>query len=119
MIVIGGIYEEFCHEPEVKWVYGSGVRATVIARLSVEAFISVSEPESLVTARAVLGGDVEVQTSAREQPITFTYDTPISASRLYGQPKEQVVLPLVQAEQVLAFGMVEASFSVHASISAT
>jgi hypothetical protein len=114
VIVVGGIYEEICHEPVVEWVFGSGTRATAIARSSVEAFISASDPDSLGVARAALGGDIEVRADLRERPIGFVYDTPISANRLYGQPKQQGEMLAVEADQVLAFGLVEVPLNIRA-----
>lgn len=113
--VVGGTYRENCVEPAVDRLVGSGLRAAgLLASLgdSVD-FVTTIDDESAPEFEAVcLALGVAGHASSRTDPIAFTYDTPIHRAKQRGTATAQ---PLqVRHDAVLAFGMVETSWTVRA-----
>lgn len=114
--VVGGTYREYCVEPAIDRLLGSGLRAAGLLRGLGDAirFYTVINDADAAEFDAVCAGlKVEVEVSTRTGPIAFTYDTPISRTARRGEASAQALH--VDSDCVLAFGMVESSWTVRAS----
>ncbi len=114
--VVGGTYREYCVEPAIDRLLGSGLRAAGLLRSLGDTvrFHTVINDDDIAEFNAVCAGlTVDVEARTRTGPIVFTYDTPISRTTLRGEASAQDLR--VDADCVLAFGMVESSWTVRAS----
>ncbi|WP_155944016.1 PfkB family carbohydrate kinase [Mycobacterium sp. 360MFTsu5.1] len=114
--VVGGTYREYCVEPPINRLLGSGLRAAgLLASLgdTVQFRTAINDgdaPEfsAVCSALNIAAGPIE-----RTGPIVFTYETPISRTTLRGTASSAAPIE-VDAECVLAFGMVETRWTVRA-----
>jgi hypothetical protein len=111
--VVGGVYRETCAVPARDGVVGSGLRAAAVLR-------SVAPGVALVTAvddgtgaalDTVVGGlslqaPVDVMTVRRNEPVGFSYFTPLSAPAVDGGRSDMDAIE-VESEAVLVFRMIE------------
>ncbi len=114
MKIAGGTYRELCREPVCNDLYGSGVRAAF-------ALSGISHPPTLVTVATNADADlattmgISLEFKERSETIVFEYDTPISRPACSFNRPESVTIPLeVEADTVLAFGMVDGHIRIEA-----
>jgi nucleoside 2-deoxyribosyltransferase len=113
--VVGGTYREYCVEPAIDRLVGSGLRAAgLLASLGDNvSFVTAIDDESapeLAAVCAALG--VDGRHTSRSGAIAFTYETPIHRTKQHGTATAE---PLqVHREAVLAFGMVETTWTLQA-----
>jgi pfkB family carbohydrate kinase/Nucleoside 2-deoxyribosyltransferase len=115
MQIVGGSYDEVCVDPSSQVLLGSGLRAAILCRSIVSLFVTSvaeSEREVLDAVSQFPHRDV-LNVSTRPYSIRFLYETPISKP-LFDSPVLRVVLPTVQNDHVLAFGMVESKAEIKA-----
>ena len=114
VVVVGGAYRETCAEPSRRWTYGSGVRAAALLDAATQHLVTVADNSTLREIEAVLR-DVQADATPRCHPIEFRYDTPLSPPRLIMDDSDRnVEVPVVDAEDAIVFGMVEAQPTVSA-----
>lgn len=105
--VVGGLYNEICHEPRVRRTYGSGVRAAAVLRDSVERLVTVADEGSVQLGHSVLRA-LPIEAAPRTAPVSFEYDTPLSRPHLHVRTPDLESRPDdVDAADVVVFGMVE------------
>lgn len=111
-VVVGGLYDEICYEPQVRRTFGSGVRAAAALRESIERLVTVADGASTPLAESVLG-TVQIDATDRAAPIQFEYDTPLSRPHLNVERDDlRVRVPDVDGTDIVVFGMVEQNPSV-------
>ncbi|WP_111511329.1 PfkB family carbohydrate kinase [Mycobacterium kyogaense] len=114
--VVGGTYREYCVEPAIDRLLGSGLRAAGLLRSlgdTVRFHTVINDDDTAEFGAVCAGLNVDVEASTRTGPIVFTYDTPISRTTRRGEASAQALH--VDADCILAFGMVESSWTVRAS----
>jgi hypothetical protein len=110
--VIGGVYDEICHEPQVRRTYGSGVRAAAVLGGCMDRLVTIADESSLELVRSVLG-PCTIEAAPRSRPVTFSYDTPVSPPRLDAHDADRrLTIPAVETDDALIFGMVEGAATV-------
>ncbi|MBN7315800.1 nucleoside 2-deoxyribosyltransferase [Mycobacteroides abscessus subsp. massiliense] len=113
--VVGGTYREYCVEPAIDRLVGSGLRAAgLLASLGDDVtYITAVDEHSAPEFDAVCASlAVPARTVPRTGPIAFTYETPIHRTTAHGHATAE---PLsIQGGTVLAFGMVETTWAVNA-----
>src|SRR5574343_896855 len=113
--VVGGVYRERCMRPAWQEVYGSAGRAaSAMAAMGIFVelhtyYDSITEP--VLISRAAIEG-FKFSGESIPKSTLFDYDHGLAAPRIYSFGCRQSSLR-VQAEQVLRFGMLEGSASVH------
>ncbi|MDT4332996.1 PfkB family carbohydrate kinase [Methylomonas sp. MV1] len=113
--VVGGVYRERCMRPAWQEVYGSAGRAaSAMAAMGIYVelhtyYDSITEP--VLISRAAIEG-FKFSGESIPKSTLFDYDHGLAAPRIYSFGCRQSSLR-VQAEQVLRFGMLEGSASVH------
>lgn len=112
--IVGGTYFEHCREPYYSKLYGSGLRAAValsgvISRLQFVTCIGESELD-LLFETCTLHNILPTATSLNET-ISFNYSHPLKTPfvRPDLRDHEDICFPMVEAEQVLYFGMAEST----------
>lgn len=119
MIVIGGIYSEYCYHPEWHQIFGSGGRgAAALTRLGDKDVVLHSpiakEHLSAVQANLVPYG-IEIASYDSDVLYEFSYTHPLSNPSLRPiVPLQLALLGEIKGELVLAYGMLEAEFKVTA-----
>lgn len=113
--VVGGAYREYCVEPAIDRLVGSGLRAAgLLASLGDDvSFHTAIDDASLPEFNAVCAS-LRVTPAAvrRTGPVAFTYETPVHSTTRHGQASAD---PLhVDGDYMLMFGMVETACTVHA-----
>ncbi|OFB42584.1 hypothetical protein BA059_05105 [Mycolicibacterium sp. (ex Dasyatis americana)] len=114
--VVGGTYREYCAEPAIDRLLGSGLRAAGLLRSlgdTVRLHTLINDDDIAEFNAVCAGLNVDVEARTRTGPIVFTYDTPISRTTLRGEASAQALR--VDADCVLAFGMVESAWTVRTS----
>lgn len=115
LTIVGGLYRELCTRPQWDEVYGSAGRAaSAIARLggSAELYGYLdANLQAALNARALEEGFV-LKTRPQPRSGVFSYPHGLAAPRIY-QPEPQSNLH-VEAQNVLRFGMLEATAVVNA-----
>ena len=87
----------------MEWTYGSGVRAAVVLGTEAELLVTVSDSQTLPEIESVLGG-IPANTTPRQHPIEFAYDTPLSPPRLRMDPSDRdIPVPKTQAIAAVVF----------------
>lgn len=114
--VIGGTYHERCVDPALDRLGGSGLRSAGILCSLGDAveFTTFLDPGTEAEAQSVattLG--LSISTHAREGPITFTYETPLSTAQLDGG-RQRCDPVRVTGDLIVGFGMVEADWHARA-----
>lgn len=111
MIVVGGVYSEYCYQPDWNQIFGSGGRgAAALTRLGVEdvkLFTCLPE-KSKKSAQATLapyGVEIEVRPSAALYE--FAYLHPLSEPTLAPNPEVADAAEPISGDAVLAYGMLE------------
>ena len=115
VVVVGGAYLETCPEPvDYRATLGSGVRAAAMLGSGVvDRVVTVADPQTLNEIMSVLGDAIKVEAIPRSGRIEFAYSTPLGSPRLRKRAEDHAIpMPPVEAEHVLAFGMVEARLPV-------
>jgi hypothetical protein len=111
VIIVGGTYEEICHDPPTSDLIGSGQRAAVAlsSLLGDElALVTAVDESNQVEAETLAGGaGIEVEMHERSEPVGFVYATPLSAPLING-PNAQADEISVEGDLALVFGMLEA-----------
>lgn len=113
--VVGGTYREYCVEPAIDRLLGSGLRAAgLLSSLgdTVEFHTTINDDDAPEFAAVAMTLNVGVNTVDRTGPIVFTYETPISRTILRGEAASEPMH--VDADCILAFGMVENDWTVRA-----
>jgi len=121
--IVGGCYPEICHWPRIDEIHGSGGRAAeVIAQLSQEAgthLHSVLESRLLSKLQqkfSLLECEFHIESSSCT-PV-FEYEHPLSRPNIYPDvyqiDKDLKIEIRVKADNVIVFGMLEASSDVSA-----
>lgn len=114
MLIVGGTYRERCTDPTRSQLLGSGARAACVVGPAVDRFVTVLEDSSVPELQAVSGLPLErLEIVTRAQSIDFVYETPIARPAIYGDDQPPTALE-VDHENVVAFGMVEATLRVNA-----
>jgi hypothetical protein len=119
LIIIGGTYREFCNEPQIDYLFGSGLRSALALSRACEElkFISVvyekekSEANEIASSFGFITNFTE-----RSYPIHFFYDTPISQAKIISPDPlmlKQYSLD-VSDDSVLVFSMLEATVNIRA-----
>ncbi|MBA0045120.1 PfkB family carbohydrate kinase [Mycobacteroides sp. LB1] len=113
--IVGGTYREYCVEPAIDRLLGSGLRAAgLLASLGDDvAYVTAIEESSAPEFDAVCASlAVSANAAPRTGSVAFAYETPIHRTTAHGRP---VAEPLhVQGGTVLAFGMVETTWALTA-----
>src|SRR6478672_11937650 len=113
--VVGGVYREYCVEPAIDRLVGSGLRAAgLLASLGDDVRLVTSIDDDSAPEVDAVCATLRVEATARPRtgPIAFTYETPIHRTMQRGQGSAEPVH--VEDETVLAFGMVETTATVRA-----
>jgi hypothetical protein len=112
MIVVGGVYSEYCYHPAWHQIFGSGGRgAAVLTRLGVSnvALTTCVAPDALRAVGATLiPYDVDIHSISSDSLYEFTYTHPLSEPFLKPFPPHPANFSeAIQDEVVLAYGMLE------------
>ena len=117
MLIVGGTYLECCVRPKRRDVFGSALRAAaVVARTGRTRVVTCVDDELLPDAMSVATGlNVELEVTKRDEPIRFSYYTPLTTPSLDGdgQPRKNLSVAGGRAGAIV-FGMVEADSEVSA-----
>lgn len=111
MRVIGGVYSEYCYHPAWHQVFGSGGRgAAALTRLGV-ADVTLTTCIADAFAKSVyatlLPFGIEIDRVNTDANYEFRYTHPLSQPLLVPEPKQVEYRKIVEAETVLAYGMLE------------
>lgn len=113
--VVGGTYREYCVEPNVDRLVGSGLRAAgLLSSLGENVhFLTAVEDDARPQFAAMCAAlNVTATAAPRSGSIAFTYPTPVQPTTRRGTASAR---PLhVEARTVLAFGMIETRWHVQA-----
>jgi nucleoside 2-deoxyribosyltransferase len=111
VIVVGGTYEEICHDPATTDLIGSGQRAAIALKSVLRddlKLITAIDEANRVEAETLAGGvGLEVEMRERSEPVGFVYSTPLSAPLVNG-PNANAEEITVEGDLALVFGMIEA-----------
>lgn len=111
MIVVGGSYQEVCRDPQRDDFVGSGQRAAIALRSVVKGdlrLVTAVDEESRMEAETLAeGGGIDLEVVDRSEPIKFVYATPLSAPIISGARATAPEPIRRDADNVLAFGMLE------------
>ena len=113
--VVGGTYRETCLDPKIDALRGSGIRAAaILASLGQScSFLTCVDDLTLGEARAMAHAfGYTLDPIRRSAPMGFAYETPISTARWTYHA--EIVELTASAANVLAFGMVDADWSITA-----
>jgi hypothetical protein len=111
-LVIGGAYEERCDEPPWTAVFGSGLRAAA-ALAAVDPQVRLltawqgGDPGIVGSALASHGAETPPVVVARDEPVGFSYFTPLAAPSIEGRQAKAHDLLEGDDDVVLLFGMIE------------
>ena len=113
--LVGGTYYEWCSEPEIGRLGGSGVRAARILDGQLDCFVTVADVDSREELGLLLDSG-SARITSRAARIGFQYDTPLSTPRLLRDDSDWAI-PMEQTsdDHVIVFGMIEAQPNVVAS----
>ena len=110
IVVVGGTYGERCLTPASDSLVGSGVRASALLR-AVDSHVmlhtAVADEERSAAQAVWAGLGLSVNATERDQPVRFTYRTPLSPPVIDGFHAAVEEDLQVEGEAVLAFGMLE------------
>jgi hypothetical protein len=122
MIVVGGVYSEYCYQPDWNQIYGSGGRgAAALTRLGVEnvkLFTCLPE-KSKKAAQATLGPyGIEIEARPSVALYEFAYLHPLSEPTLAPSPELVGAGAAISGDVVLAYGMLEGLPAISAILAA-
>ena len=116
LTIIGGTYFENCQEPVSHELYGSGLRAAcALSNLGNKLkFLSCIGQDDLELAKVNCKAfNVNHEFTTVQDTITFSYYHPLSRPTAYPNVSSQkIILPGVEAENILYYGFIEAEVSV-------
>jgi len=112
MIIVGGVYSEYCHYPYWNQIFGSGGRgAAALTRLGVhEVTLHTCLPDSsLVAAHATLSPyGIDVQALKSDFINEFIYTHPLADPSIQPFPaRRSEIPPAISGDVVLVYGMLE------------
>src|SRR2546428_11487911 len=110
MLVVGGTYFERCRRPRREDVYGSGLRAAISLKAldpSVQLVTGIDSYWQEAASAVSNAHGLDVRWEARDEPVGFSYFTPISAPSIDGRMARMTGKLAGRDSTVLAFGMVE------------
>lgn len=114
MHIVGGSYTEHCIDPSRRALLGSGLRAALFNRDRLERFVTALHNDEQAALQATLRRGLEnVEVVSRPHPIEFVYETSIARPHAYGVGADRLHLS-ASADDLLAFGMVEADLTLDA-----
>lgn len=111
MLVVGGSYRELCIRPERDEMWGSGLRAAAaLSDLSPGVRLVTGLDGELDAAARIMASahGVELEAVTRNEPVSFSYFTPLSPPFIGGRTARLRDRLQVNDDVVLAYGMVEA-----------
>ncbi|WP_016888805.1 PfkB family carbohydrate kinase [Mycobacteroides abscessus] len=114
--VVGGTYREYCVEPAIDRLLGSGLRAAgILSSLGDTARFrtAINDDDTAEFGAVCAALNVDFDAVPRTGPVVFTYETPISRTTQRGDASAETMN--VDADCVLAFGMVESHWTVRAN----
>lgn len=118
LTIVGGTYFELCHEPSNKELYGSGLRAA--AALSNKGFeinfvSCIGQRDVKLADYYCKTFDISQSFKIIPKTITFEYYHPLSKPIYYPETLDVHNLPEVIADNILFYGMIEATSKIKAS----
>lgn len=112
LTIIGGTYLELCHDPNWYELYGSGLRAAIALSRVVQniSFISCLGDEEKGSFESICA-TYDIDPCIHKIPCTFAFEYyhPLSAPIYFPEPKEILVFSDIKADNILFFGMLEAT----------
>ncbi|KAA2238805.1 nucleoside 2-deoxyribosyltransferase [Chitinophaga agrisoli] len=115
--ILGGTYLELCIEPQYRELYGSGLRAAVALSNTGKkiSFTSCIGKDKYDAAKSICDNfNIVSNFKLIEETVSFHYYHPLSSpifqSSIFDRPK--VSLPDIDAENILYYGMIEATAKV-------
>lgn len=111
MLVVGGTYFERCRRPRTEDIYGSGLRAAISLKAldpSVQLVTGIDSHWQEAASAVSNAHGLEVRWGSRDEPVGFSYFTPISPPSIDGRMARMTGKLSGRDSTVLAFGMVEA-----------
>lgn len=112
MIVVGGVYSEYCYHPTWHQIFGSGGRgAAVLSTLGIEPVTLITafpKTEGVAVRASLVPYGVHIQEVTSQHLYEFAYTHPLSEPSLQPLPIAPAVFPdLIKDTVVLVYGMLE------------
>lgn len=112
MIVVGGVYSEYCYHPQWHQIFGSGGRgAAVLTRLGankVELVTCISEQAKKGALATLIPYGIDVHIVSSPDLYEFTYTHPLSEPFISPHPPKAAMFDsAICGDVVLAYGMLE------------
>lgn len=111
MKILGGTYREVTRFPSTSSLFGSGLKSACALSSMIEdlELITSCSAEELEEIRMIAASHkFKLKANSRLKPIEFHYITPLTSPSIVGLG-QWVDFPSLEGEDVLAFGMLEAS----------
>jgi len=120
MKVIGGVYSEYCYDPNWHQIYGSGGRgAATLRRLgvqNVELTTCIAKSAQGAVYAALIPYGMTINSFESDELYEFRYTHPLSEPFLSGHPTPTRALGDVSGHAVLVYGMLEGLVTVEGGV---
>lgn len=108
--IVGGVYQEVCHWPPRRQLYGSGGRAAaavsgMLKDIRLSTYIGKDEQDALESIAGTFG--FSINASVIEATTTFEYFHGLSVPRILPPPTEAATSLQVKGDHILRYGFVE------------